>query len=378
MYDKTNLIFYVSGTSVDSDGIHLGESNQNKTAALLKLNSGAVTGLGNGRSNKPRPRTGHLGDFEKGSNPIDDSVLDRIHSDFMKSPGFYLGSAHMSDVFVSNMSARLSFGSGSAYESDLSSSTVHYSGSDPGSSYGSDIPFLAEIAVDTEYAHGFDLPTTTRTAWGPQTILDRPRGGTPSHPDRASRRLSLETTTTHGCGIPRSTDTVCLSYDTRFALESNFRVSKKIPPEPKTTHGSEKPSSTNTECLSSEPEIPYESDSVDSTDSAFLPCEPEPAYASAVPFLTETRCLQFDCDTANETDIPFSATETLFSFGPAYESDVLDLTESACPPSELEHAYASDDAFATEIRSEPETAYGSKILSWTDTVCVSSDLETAC
>eukprot|EP01052_Picozoa_sp_SAG31_P065102 SAG31_NODE_23928_length_492_cov_1.763359_2_plen_105_part_01 len=38
------------------------------------------------------------------------SASQQDHSDFMKSPGFYLGSAHMSDVFVSNMSARLSFG----------------------------------------------------------------------------------------------------------------------------------------------------------------------------------------------------------------------------------------------------------------------------
>ena len=70
---------FMSGTVLDSDGIHLGESNQNKTAALLKLNSGAVTGLGNGSSNKPRPQTRHLGEFDKGSNPIDDSVLDRTH-----------------------------------------------------------------------------------------------------------------------------------------------------------------------------------------------------------------------------------------------------------------------------------------------------------
>ena len=70
---------FLSGTVLNSDGIHLSESNQNKTAALLKLNSGAVTGLGNESSNKPRPRTRHLGEFDKGSNPIDDSVLDRIH-----------------------------------------------------------------------------------------------------------------------------------------------------------------------------------------------------------------------------------------------------------------------------------------------------------
>eukprot|EP01052_Picozoa_sp_SAG31_P003015 SAG31_NODE_111_length_24443_cov_231.743685_12_plen_101_part_00 len=73
----------------------------------------------------------------------------------MEAPGFDPGSSYESDFFVSNMSVRLSFGYGSAYESDLSSSTVHCSGSNLGSSHGSDIPFLAEIAVDTEYGHGF-------------------------------------------------------------------------------------------------------------------------------------------------------------------------------------------------------------------------------
>ena len=58
-------------------------------------------------------------------------------------------------------------------------------------------------------------------------------------------------------------------------------------------------------------------------------------------FLSESRCLQFDCDIANEPDIPFSA-ETLFGFGPSYESDVLDLTESVCLPFELGRAYAPD------------------------------------
>ena len=71
--------------------------------------------------------------------------------------------------------------------------------------------------------------------------------------------------------------------------------------------------------------------------TAFLPCEPEPGYASVVPFLTEARCLHFDCGTVNEPGIRFSA-ETVFGFGPAYESDVLDLTESVCP--------LSDDAFS--------------------------------
>ena len=73
----------------------------------------------------------------------------------MKALAFDSRSAHKSDVSVSNVTACLSFGFGSAHESDLSSSTVQCSGSKLGSSYGSDIPLLAEIAVDTEYAHGF-------------------------------------------------------------------------------------------------------------------------------------------------------------------------------------------------------------------------------
>eukprot|EP01052_Picozoa_sp_SAG31_P042811 SAG31_NODE_6920_length_1849_cov_2.335429_1_plen_352_part_00 len=246
-------------------------------------------------------------------------------SDLMKAPAIVSRSAHESDVFVSNVTTCLSFGPGCAHESDISSSTVQCSGSELETSYGSDIPFLAEIAVDTEYAHGF-----------PPTSI----------------KLPLVTETRCGYSIFRSTDTVCLSCDTRFVLESDLQVSKEIPIEPETAYGSENLSWIDSVCLSSEPEASHESDLVVSTDTAFLPCEPGPAYASAVPFLTETRCLQFDCDTANEPDIPFTA-ETLFGFGFAYESDVLDLT--VCPPSEVEPAYASDDAFSTEITSESKT-----------------------
>ena len=70
----------MSGTAIDSDGIHSGESEQDKTAVLSKLRSGDAVGFGNGCSSKPWI-CDYLGgdDFEKGSNPIDDSVLDRIH-----------------------------------------------------------------------------------------------------------------------------------------------------------------------------------------------------------------------------------------------------------------------------------------------------------
>ena len=70
----------MSGIAVDSDGIHSGESEQGKTVVLSKLRSGGAAGFGNGSSSKPW-NCDYLGgdDFEKGSNPIDDSVLDRIH-----------------------------------------------------------------------------------------------------------------------------------------------------------------------------------------------------------------------------------------------------------------------------------------------------------
>ena len=70
----------MSGTAIDSDGIHSGESEQDKTAVLSKLRSGDAVGFGNGCSSKPWI-CDYLGgdDFEKGSNPIDDYVLDRIH-----------------------------------------------------------------------------------------------------------------------------------------------------------------------------------------------------------------------------------------------------------------------------------------------------------
>ena len=70
----------MSGTAVDSDGIHSGESEQDKTAVLSKLSSGVAAGFGNGSSSKPWNCDDLGGDeFEKGSNPIDDFVLDRIH-----------------------------------------------------------------------------------------------------------------------------------------------------------------------------------------------------------------------------------------------------------------------------------------------------------
>ena len=74
----------MSGIAVDSDGIHSGESEQDKTAVLSKLSSGVAAGFGNGSSSKPWI-CDYLGgdDFEKGSNPIYDSVLDRAHPDII-------------------------------------------------------------------------------------------------------------------------------------------------------------------------------------------------------------------------------------------------------------------------------------------------------
>ena len=71
---------FLSGIGVDSDGIHSGESEQGKTVVLSKLRSGGAAGFGNGSSSKSWI-CDYLGgdDFEKGSNPIDDSVLERIH-----------------------------------------------------------------------------------------------------------------------------------------------------------------------------------------------------------------------------------------------------------------------------------------------------------
>ena len=68
---------FLSGIASDSDDIHLRESEQGKTAVLSKLRSGGAAGFGNGSSSKPW-NCDYLGgdDFEKGSNPIDDSVLD--------------------------------------------------------------------------------------------------------------------------------------------------------------------------------------------------------------------------------------------------------------------------------------------------------------
>ena len=73
---------FLSGIAVDSDGIHLGDSSRDKSPALelSKPSSESAAGFGNGSSSKPWI-CDYLGgdDFEKGSNPIDDSVLERIH-----------------------------------------------------------------------------------------------------------------------------------------------------------------------------------------------------------------------------------------------------------------------------------------------------------
>eukprot|EP01050_Picozoa_sp_SAG11_P000999 SAG11_NODE_39_length_21630_cov_11.188658_18_plen_2153_part_00 len=265
----------------------------------------------------------------------------------MESFGFDSGYAYESDFSVSNMAVRLSFGSRSAYEFDLSSSTVQCSCFDPGS-YGSDIPFLGEIAVDAESARGIGPP--------------------------ASTKIPLDTKTTHGRGIPRSTYIVCLSWDARFAPVSDLLVSNEIPFERKTASGSENPSSTDTMCQSSEPKTTYEPDVLDSTDTACLPSEPWSAHASAVTFLTKTRCLPFDRNAAHESTFPFS-TETPFGFGFAYEPDILD-SDSVCFPSELGSAYASDDAYSTKIPCEPEATYCSENPSSSDTICLSSEPET--
>eukprot|EP01052_Picozoa_sp_SAG31_P014159 SAG31_NODE_870_length_11338_cov_14.525047_11_plen_1486_part_01 len=250
-------------------------------------------------------------------------------SDLLKAREFDTGSAHESDVSVSNMFVRLSFGFGSVYESDLSSSTVRCSVSELGSSHGPDIPFFAGIAIGAEYAHGFGPPT--------------------------SNVLPLATEAMCGRGIPRSVDTVCLSYGTRFALESDLHVSNEIPSESKSAHGSEKSCSTDTVCLPFEHKTAHQSDILDSIDTSCLPCEPGSASASVVPFLIETRCIQFDCDTVHEPAIAFSV-GTLFGFGFANESDIVDLTNSVNLPFELGPAYASDDAYSSKIPFEPESA----------------------
>ena len=67
----------------DSDGIHLGDSSRDKSPALelsKPISSRSAAGFGNGSLSK-QWICDYLGgdDFEKGSNPIDDSVLERIH-----------------------------------------------------------------------------------------------------------------------------------------------------------------------------------------------------------------------------------------------------------------------------------------------------------
>ena len=67
------------GTAADSYGIHKGESNEVKTTApkLSTPDSGNVFICCKQCENESS--TKQTGDFEKGSNPIDDSVLERIH-----------------------------------------------------------------------------------------------------------------------------------------------------------------------------------------------------------------------------------------------------------------------------------------------------------
>ena len=67
-------------TVSDSDGIHRVDSSVDKTATLSKLSSEGAAGFGNESLSKPWI-CDHLGgdDFNKGCNPIDDSVLDHIH-----------------------------------------------------------------------------------------------------------------------------------------------------------------------------------------------------------------------------------------------------------------------------------------------------------
>ena len=73
----------MSGTAADSESIHPGDSSLDKSTVLelTKPNTGSAANCGNGSSNKPRPRTGHLGDFDKNNNLIDESVLVRTHPD---------------------------------------------------------------------------------------------------------------------------------------------------------------------------------------------------------------------------------------------------------------------------------------------------------
>eukprot|EP01052_Picozoa_sp_SAG31_P042447 SAG31_NODE_6740_length_1903_cov_2.594789_1_plen_524_part_01 len=257
--------------------------------------------------------------------------------------------AYESNVSVSNVIACLSFDTGFVYESNLSSSTLQCSGSDLGPSYGSDIPFLAEIAVDAEHEHGFGLPSSTHTAC-----------------------LSLKTTTTHGRGIPCSTDTVCLSCDTRFVAKSDLPFSKEISSE--TTYGSKKPCSTDIVCLSSELEAPSESDVPFSDKSARLSCGLQSASRCGNLDLSGhlgTTKTSFDCETAHEPDVPHW-TQTPNETESAHDN-VLDSAHTVRLPSERGIAYAPDVPRSKEIPSE--ATYGFENSSSTDTVCLSSEPE---
>ena len=68
---------FLSGIVSDSDGIHPSESNEDKTAALYKLDSGSAFIYCNQCGNESS--TKRTGDFDKDKTPIYDSVLDHTH-----------------------------------------------------------------------------------------------------------------------------------------------------------------------------------------------------------------------------------------------------------------------------------------------------------
>ena len=87
---------FLSGIASDSDGIHPGESNDVKTAALSKLNNGgAVVSCGQCGHGSSTQRTG---DFDKDNNLIDDSVFYYIHPNL--TTGMHTCTA-MSNLFSS-------------------------------------------------------------------------------------------------------------------------------------------------------------------------------------------------------------------------------------------------------------------------------------
>eukprot|EP01050_Picozoa_sp_SAG11_P006894 SAG11_NODE_556_length_8552_cov_8.500651_2_plen_1378_part_00 len=308
-------------------------------------------------------------------------------SDLMKARGFDTGSAYESDVSVSNIrfSVRVSFGSASAYESVLSPSTLHCSGSDPGSTYGSDILFLAEIAVD-EYAHGFGPRTSTTLPLSLSCVLD-------STGHLGTTKPSFDCKTAHEPDVPQwthtpvetesahddvldSTDTVCLPSEPGPAYAPDLPCSKEIPFQPETAYGFENPSSTDNVCLWSETETAYGSDILDSTDTACLPCEPGHAQCHAsdvshttdIPVESESACgsdfhfsaeISFDTRFTNGADVPYP-TKISFDTCSAYETDLASSTEI---PGRTRSAHGSDLSFSNEaqIVFDHGSAYGSAI-----------------